>query len=332
MSILGDIGKVIIGGALGGVPGALIAFTVGDKTGAVVKGTIDLAKQVVVIGKDIYRAIPPEAFVVSGMPIHGLLKHEFEDELILIGELAGEAALIGALTFPALGPIAASAAIAEGAIPLYVSVGSIVGKFHSRRMNDQERGMARYVFGRSLGDLEEILLTNVGGLEGASFVYPSALGTILVNLGKRYVHDATIPDGPVLLHELTHVWQARRRVLREVFLHDLVPAALAKDYDFEPPTASTDREWRDYGTEQQAGIVEGWSLGATRRRSFIFNAGARPKLAMASPLFRFVNGNVRQANEDATTGRGNSVRQLLADGRHDSVRVMHPPPPPPWWP
>jgi len=330
MCIFATIGKIIIGGALGGAPGALVAFSV-ERGGEVIEGTIDVARQIVSIGKDVYRAIPPEAFAFAGMPLHGLLKHEFEDELIMVGELAGEAAIFSGLSWPALGPIAASAAIAEGAVPLYIAAGSIVGKFHHRPLDDRELAMARYIFGESLGNPDDIVLTNVGGKDGRAFVYPSTTGSIFVNLGHHYVHNAAIAAGPVLFHELTHVWQARRRSLREVFLYDLIPGALKKEYDFEPPDPSADRQWQDYGTEQQAGIVEAWARGATRRRGG-FDVGARSKLAMASPLFRFINGNVMRAQDGARTASGRSVRQLLADGRHRSVRVMHPQPPAVWWP
>jgi hypothetical protein len=327
---LGSLGKVILGGIVGGPAGAIAVFTLqhGDE---VIEGTINVADQVVQIGKDVYRAIPAAAFLAAGMPLHGLLKHEFEDELILIGEVAGEIAIIGGLTWPVLGPIGASLAIAEGAIPLYVAAGSVVGKLHLRQLNDQELEMARYVFRGSLGDLDEVILTNLGGSGGRAFVYPSTFGSILVNLGNRYVHDARIRDGPALLHELTHVWHARRRMFREVFLYDLIPDALRKVYEFDPPTATADRQWSDYGTEQQASIVEAWTLGATRKRSG-FDAGARGQLALGSPLFRYINGNVRRSSDATVTGSGRSVRQLLADGGHRTVRAMHPPAPPAWWP
>ena len=97
-----------------------------------VEGTIDVARQIVKIGTDVYRAIPPEAFALSGDPLHGLLKHEAQDEIILLGEIAGNAAIFSALSWPALGPVGASLAIAQGAVPLYVTVGSLVGKLHHR--------------------------------------------------------------------------------------------------------------------------------------------------------------------------------------------------------
>jgi hypothetical protein len=106
---------------------------------------------------------------------------------------------------------------------------------------------------------------------------------------------------------------------------------VTKDYDFEPPISSSDRQWNGYGGEHQAGIVEAWAQGSTRKSGGSFDAVTRRPMAMGSPLFRYLNGNVRRSSDDAQTGSGQSVRQLLVDGRHASVRPMHPPPPPIWW-
>ena len=97
------------------------------------------------------------------------------------------------------------------------------------------------------------ILTNLGGKDGRAFVYPiGPLGPVFVNLGAKYVHNSTTPDGPVLFHELTHVWQAKQRVLTEIFLYD----ALKREYDFTPG-----RQWSEYNLEQQSGIVQAWNSG-----------------------------------------------------------------------
>jgi hypothetical protein len=321
MGILGDIGKVIIGGVLGGPAGAILVLTVqhGDE---VTEGTIDVARQIVKVGTDVYRAIPPEAFALAGDPLHGLLKHEFEDELILLGQIGANAAISTGLSWPALGPVGASLAIAQGAVPLYVTAGSLVGKLDHRLLNDEEWEMARYIFRDSLYDRTEIILTNLGGLDGRPFVYPSGpLGPVFVNMGNRYVHDSTIPDGPVLFHELTHVWQAKQRVLTEIFLYD----ALEREYDFTHGS-----QWNEYSLEQQGSIVEAWTLGAIDRSGGVF-ARLRNKFAIGSPLFRYINRNVRRSDDGARTGSGRSVRQLLADGGHLTVKDMHSDPPSVWW-
>jgi hypothetical protein len=320
MGLLGDIGKIIIGGVLGGPAGAISVFTVEHGT-EVIEGTIDVARQIVKIGTNVYRAVPPEVFVLAGDPLHGLLKHEAEDELILLGQIGANAAIFSGLYWPALGPIGASLAIAQGAVPLYVAVGSLIGKIHHRRLNDAEWEMARYIFRDSLYDRDEIILTNLGGIDGRAFVYPiGPLGPVLVNLGNKYVHDSTTPDGPTLFHELTHVWQAKQRVLTEIFLYD----ALEREYDFTHGS-----QWNEYSLEQQAGIVEAWTLGAIDRSSGF--SRVRNKFAIGSPLFRYINGNVRRSKDGARTGDGRSVRQLLAEGGHRSMKDMHSTPSPIWW-
>jgi hypothetical protein len=326
MGLLRDIGKIILGGALGGPAGAILVSTVqhGDKA---IKITVDVARQIVKIGTDVYRAIPPEAFALAGFPLHGLLKHEFEDEIILLGEIAGEIAITSALSWPVLGPVGASLAIAQGGVPLYVTAGSVVGKLDHRVMNDEEWAMAQYIFRDSLYNRDDIILTNLGGLGGAAFVYPSTLGPVFVNLGNKYVHNATIRNGPVLFHELTHVWQAKQRVLREVFLYDALPdAGDLEAYDFTPGDP-----WHKYNTEQQASIVEAWTNGATEKRNAVFNKGVRGRLTLNSPIFRYINGNVRRSDNGASVGRGNSVKQLLADGGHRTIKDMHSKPPTVWW-
>jgi len=322
MSLLGDIGKVIIGGVLGGPGGAISVFTVEHGT-EVLEGTIDVARQVVEIGTDVYRAVPPEVFALGGDPLHGLLKHEAEDELIFLGQIAGDAAIFTAVTWPAVGPI--------GAAPhLYVTGKLLLGKVHYRLMNDQEWEMARYIFRDSLYDRADIILTNLAGVNGRPFTYPLApLGVpVVVNLSGRYRPDVATPDGPTLFHELTHVWQAKERVLREIFFYDAVPDAVENAYAFTPGG-----QWSEYGTEQQANIVEAWTRGATECQGQPpqFNVGARNKLAIGTPLFRYINGNVRRSDDGARTGSGRSVRQLLADGGHRTMKDMHSNPPTVWW-
>lgn len=326
MGLLRDIGRVVIGGIVGGPAGAISVFAV-DHGAEVVEGTIDVARQIVEIGSDIYRAIPPEAFLITGGPLQGLLKHEFEDELIWIGQIGANVALVSGLSWAALGPVGASLAIAQGAIPLYITTGSVVGKLHQRLLNDQEWEMAEYIFSDTLIDRSQIVLTSLGGLDGRPFVYPGTTGTVFVNLGHSFVHNATTKDGPLLFHELTHVWQVKEKLFSEVFLYDAsVQLTEADPYLFRPGN-----QWRKYNLEQQAGLVEAWTRGATARGTAGFDDNARTKFTMGSPVFRYVNGNIRRGNAGADTSSGRSVRSLLREGGHRSVREMHSPPPPVWW-
>jgi hypothetical protein len=330
MGLFGDIVDVVIGGLIGGPAGAISVFTI-EHGADVVKGSIDVARQIVTIGSDVYRAIPAWAFALGGDPLQGLLKHEAEDEIIWLGQIGANVAIFSGLSWPSLGPVGASLAIAEGAVPLYIAAGSLIGKFHHRPLNDQEWEMARYIFRDTLPARGDIVLTNVGGLGGRAFVYPSTTGSIFVNLGNAYVHNATIVDGPRLFHELTHVWQAKQRALSEIFLYDATVQVTEDDpYPFAPG-----QQWSSYNIEQQASIVEGWTRGATTLTksgaTHVFDTGARHKFTIGPPLFRYINGNVRRNDRNATTSDGRSVRRLLTDGQHRTIREMHVPPPPVWW-
>lgn len=315
MGFFRDLGKIVIATAVGGPAAGLAVFTAEHR-----EGTVNLARQIVQIGEDVYRAIPPEAFALGGFPIHGLLKHEFEDELIMLGYLAGDIIIFSPITWPVVGPFGA-------AKHLYESGRLLLGKLHHRQMNDQEWEMARYIFRDSIYKRSDIYLTNMAGLDGSRFTYPLApLGVpVLVNLGGDYVPDATTLNGPLLYHELTHVWHAKQDVLREIYLFDTVPAALKEEYEFTPGN-----QWNEYGTEQQASIVEAWTLGATKKQGS-FDARVLGKLTINSPLFRYINGNIRRSDNEASTSSGGSVRQLLADGGHQTLKDMHPRAPQPWW-
>jgi hypothetical protein len=340
MGLLGKIGKVIIGGLAGGPAGAISVFTV-EQGPEVLEGTVDVARQVVRIGTDVYRAIPPEAFALGGAPLHGLLKHVAEDELIFAGSVAGNIAIFSALTWPALGPTGATAAILRGAVPVFIRTGSLIGKLHNRLLNDQEWEMARYIFGDTLPDRSQIILTNLGNPldNGNPFVVPSTDGTAFVNMGDKYVHDGTIPDGPVLFHELTHVWQLKQQLLSEIFIYRALGTHIADDdpYPFEPG-----KQFAKYNLEQQAAIVEAWTLGATRKDAASgFDADtvprpvpprkARGELTIQSPLFRYINGNIRRRDTSTRTGNGRSARQLLNEGGHPTIREMLPSRPQIWW-
>jgi len=148
------------------------------------------------------------------------------------------------------------------------------------------------------------------------------------------VYNATITDGPKLYHELTHVWQAKKKMLTEIYLYAAGVQITEGDpgaYIFSPGA-----QWSEYNIEQQASIVEAWTLGATSLTAPggvpSFDRGTRGKFSIDSPVFRYINGNVRRSDNGAVTGSGSSVRQLLADGGHRTMKDMHSKPPSIWWP
>ena len=67
----------------------------------------------------------------------------------------------------------------------------------------------------------------------------------------------------------------------------------------------TGSQWSSYGLEQQPHIVEDWVGG-------VHGVGSI-RMTLASPLFRYMNGNVRLGDGDARTAPGGSVRTWLAE-------------------
>ncbi|PWU00167.1 MAG: hypothetical protein C5B51_25850 [Terriglobia bacterium] len=352
MGLLGDIGQIVLGAATGGVEGAILAFTA-EHESKIVEGVVDVARQIVQIGSDVYRAIPDWAFavlpVVTGgsVPIgllHGLLKHEAENEIIWLGQLGANVVIESGLTWPVEGPLQATIEIAKGAVPLYsATLGPLIFHLHYRYMNDEEWQMARYIFGKTFQEPtdppwenipKDIVLTNLGGSDGKPFTIPGTTGTIFVNLGNAYTHDRSIPDGPILFHELTHAWQAKRDGLSDIFFYG---ARIDFPGTSNPYIFSPGKQWSDYNIEQQAVAVEAWARGATVStgvgdRGYNFDLGSRNKFAIASPIFRYINGNIRIGDRLAKTSGSQSVRQLLTEGWRRSMKDLNPAPPTPWWP
>ena len=167
------------------------------------------------------------------------------------------------------------------------------------------------MFGASIERLREVRLTNLAGFKGLPFVVPTHAGGAVVNLGKHYVHDGHIRNLRLLMHELTHVWQIQRDGLPELFLcngalvgiENLFPGVDV--YDYEPGA-----QWSGYGLEQQAAIVENWLEGV--------HASGGAEMSLGSPLFRYVNGNVRTKDNRARTAAGGSVRTWLEEAGVDT--------------
>jgi hypothetical protein len=286
------------------------------------------------------------AFAFESTPLHGLLKHETEDELIFIGTVAGKLAIFTALAWPAEGPNRATLDILRGAVPKFVTSGPLAGKLHHRLLNDQEwRWLSTSSATHYPTETGSCSLTwGIRLTTGTQSWFPPD-GTIYVNMGDKYIHNGTILDGPALFHELTHVWQLSRDVLSAIFVYrglgTHVEAAIDEEdpYPFKPG-----KQWARYNLEQQASIVEAWTLGATEKA---INTGLdadtvprpvppqkpRPRrdFTIPPPLFRYINGNIRRADTSARTRSGRSARELLKESGRRTMREMLPSKPQIWW-
>ena len=266
--------------------------------GKVLKATIDVNNMIVRIGEDIFRAVPGEVFLPGLGPLGGLLKNEVEDELILLNPLG---------IVPQVTPVINGALV----------VGRILGVVQHRRMLPDEIAFARKVFGGSIEGLDRIVLTNLSALNGKAFAAPLYPGGYVLSLGYRYDHDDPIDVRyrHTLAHELTHAWQMQRSRLIEIAICRGVLAGAKDELGWDQYGYTPGSQWHTYNTEQQGDIVKNW----------VRTPGSTPgALAMhlASPLFRYINGNVRTGRNDARTAGDGSVRTFMRESKSHSVREL----------
>lgn len=146
------------------------------------------------------------------------------------------------------GPAAIVPALAAGA--------ALEALVDHRPLLEEEAAFAAKVFGPTLPGRERIILTNLSGLDNRAFVVPGAGGSYLVNLGEHF-DDPMAPKGKysqpgqMLIHELTHVWQAERWPATTYFCQGVFEST----YE---PGGDPSRPWSAFGIEQQATIVDRW--------------------------------------------------------------------------
>jgi hypothetical protein len=269
-----------------------------DVGGQVLKVSIDAANEVVKIGEDIYKAIPAVLLFPGAGPLAGLLRKELGNDLLLLTPLG----LVPSLTVFINGSIA---------------VLDLLHIIQTRNMIAEELEVARFVFGGSIGDPARVLLTNIAGAQGRAFTVPLMNGNAAINLGAMYVNDGPLTkDTPILMHELTHVWQIQRTLFPEIFLCDagILQGGQALGGP-DPYIYASGSQWNTYNLEQEAMIVQNWVGGTT----------AAP-FSIGSPLFRYINGNLRPADNGAGTASGGSIRARFREARTNrfSLRLINP--------
>jgi hypothetical protein len=177
-------------------------------------------------------------------------------------------------------------------IPAIVAGGAAESLLRHRPLSEEEALFAAKVFGPTLPGREQIILTNALGLGNAPFVVPGFGGSFLVNLGNgpfdNPMDDTSVGvPGQLLIHELTHVWQAKRQSAMTYFCRGPV------ERDPEPG-ANPSKPWSAYGMEQQAAIVESWYAADP---AFLQNEFKKPNpdFSKKNPQIfdHYIRGNIR---------------------------------------
>lgn len=177
-------------------------------------------------------------------------------------------------------------------VPALVSGTVAEALVRHRSLSEEEAAFAAKVFGHTLPAREQIILTNLVGLENRRFVVPGFGGTYLVNLGESY-EDPMAPLGrytqlgQLLIHELTHVWQAARWPASTYFCKGPFDSTYS-------PGRNLSKPWSAFGMEQQASIVDQWYAADP---SFLADEFQRPRpdFSKKRPVEsdHYINANIR---------------------------------------
>ena len=228
----------------------------------------------------VFQVVPTEVWDVAfGVPGAGLLVSRFGDEIIMMGPL-------GVGQFELLPPALQTAA------DLGLEFADLLDLVNKRQLNAEEWALAEWVFGKgNIGPRSGTYLTDLKprsyGFDNPAMTVPLEGESNLINLGEYFSVSST-PDGGLLLHEMTHIWQIRRDVLREMSAINAIRAN--QDYDY-----AYGKNWSSYNLEEQAQIVEDWANGnVNRNRRSVFGG-----LSPVSPLFEYVQRNLRPFANDA---------------------------------
>ncbi|MBN9546430.1 MAG: hypothetical protein J0I19_13225 [Alphaproteobacteria bacterium] len=197
--------------------------------------------------------------------------------------LAGIAVAGGALFV--LGPGVTIPAFLAGAAGAHILI-------RQRTLTPEEREFVEAVIGpNNLPPNEKIILTNLTGLQGRSFVATNGIGQVLVNLGDGYSAPMTYVNknyrtpGKLFIHEMTHVMQYHRATFKVGLLCEGAIGQILAD-GYNPGERGLD--WEHYNIEQQATIVDEWF--APQR----IKPATLPRHAKAHPFWRYIRDDVRR--------------------------------------
>lgn len=192
--------------------------------------------------------------------------------------------------------VGAGAALILGTV-LGVAIGAVTNAMiQYRSMSPQEIQLAKQVFGSEL-PYQNVMLTNLAGLNGRAFTAPGVDGKTYCNLGAAYsntlgsANGAYPAPGELMIHELTHAWQ----IAHNSFIPGFVCSAVVNQTNY---TLGDDvyaygpagPVWSDFNLEQQGQIVNQWFAGNNDPGS---PQGSWPALATSgNPYFGYIQNNV----------------------------------------
>lgn len=201
----------------------------------------------------------------------------------------------------------------EAAIPAFL-IGAAVtaATVKQRHLSDPERQFADKVFHGKI-DFDRVLLSNLVGMGNRPFTTAMPGNLILVNLGQGCDHPTTYTGnggaddgenapGQLLIHELTHAWQICNSSFTPAYYCRAISTAAGtaggnmSAYAYGPPGGL----WGEFGTEQQASIVEHWFAGSTTKPK----TNPNPQITFvpmdeqvgtptSNPYFRYIRDNIR---------------------------------------
>lgn len=200
----------------------------------------------------------------------------FED----VSEIPGDIVEAGASLFD--GPGGVAGIFVSGGVLLVGGPGHFVTAFvagvvtteivnamiKTRTMSSEERTVAEMVFGNTLPPYDKVIITNLNGIGGRAFVMPNPAGEFLINIGSgyddplRYTKGNYPEYGQLLIHELTHVWQAHHASFLPSLLCHAIVTQIENEFEegvYNPGDGK--KSWSDYNTEQQSTIVDRWYRG-----------------------------------------------------------------------